>query len=310
LGHRFSLVLALAVLTAACAGGGAGGQVAATVNGTDITVAEVQAMSAPGPETDSTIDKGEFAVDLTSAIIDLAVRTAAKEQFSIEPTEQEIDAKVEQLSELITEARDMTLEEFLASQGIPDGQFRVIANQQVIRDKLNDQFHGEAVPASDADAELLRTSQGLSLVNACASHILVATEEEALAAKARIDGGESFAEVAMEVGTDGTASNGGDLGCSPLNRYVAEFAQAAAAAEINVVTGPVESEFGWHLILVRERSLPPSNQELKDQITTDRVNQLVDAWILETMQEATVEVQAEFGTWVTDPIPQVLAPTG
>ncbi|HUO46547.1 MAG TPA: peptidylprolyl isomerase [Acidimicrobiia bacterium] len=307
--HRLFLAVSLSVLVASCAGG-SGGQVAATVNGTDITVADVQAMTIPAEEAEETIDKTAFAVDLTGAIIDVVVIDAALEEFSIDPTDEEIDAKIVQLTDLITAAQDITLEEFLASQRLPESQFRVIAKQQVIRDKLNEQFRDEAVPASDPDAELLRTAQGLGLVNACVSHILVPTEGEAEDALTRIEGGEAFADVAAEVGTDGTAANGGELGCSALNRYVAEFGQAAADAEINEVTDPVESEFGWHLILVTERTGPPTNDELKEQITNDRVNQLVDAWLLGTMQDANVEVNAEYGSWVTEPVPQVVAPSG
>ncbi|HUO46489.1 MAG TPA: peptidylprolyl isomerase, partial [Acidimicrobiia bacterium] len=299
----------LAVLVAACAGG-AGGQVAATVNGTDITVADVQAMTIPAEESEETIDRTAFAADLTGAIIDLVVINAALEEFSIEPTDEEIDAKIAQLTDLITAAQDITLEDFLASQRLPESQFRVIAKQQVIRDKLNEQFRPDAFPASDADAELLRTAQGLGLVSACVSHILVPTEGEAETALDRIEGGEAFADVAAEVGTDGTAANGGELGCSALNRYVVEFGQAAADAEINEVTAPVESEFGWHLILVTERTGPPTNDELKEQITNDRINQLVDAWLLDTMEDAEVEVNAEYGSWVTAPVPQVVAPSG
>ena len=45
-----------------------------------------------------------------------------------------------------------------------------------------------------------------------ASHLLVETEEEALAAKARVDGGEEFADVAREVSTGPSGPNGGNLG--------------------------------------------------------------------------------------------------
>jgi parvulin-like peptidyl-prolyl isomerase len=299
--------LTISLALAACSGG-AGGQVAATVNGTDITVAEVQAMRLTTGETAGTIDKVAFATDLTGAIIDRVVVAVAKSELAIEPTEAEIDAKIVQMTDLISTAQGITLEDFLQNQGLTEDQFRVIANQQVIRDKLFEHFRPDVLEGSDADAELLRTAQGLGLVNACASHILVATEEEALAAKARIDGGEEFATVAMELGTDDTAATGGDLGCSALNRYVAEFAQAAAEARLGVVTNPVQSEFGWHLILVRERD-EPTLTELKDRITGDRVNQLIDAWLLDILQDAEVVVNAEFGTWEAGPIPKVVPPT-
>jgi peptidyl-prolyl cis-trans isomerase C len=292
---------------AACAGG-AGGQVAATVNGTDITVAEVQAMRiATDAEGEDTIDKVVFAEDLTGAIIDRVVVASVRTEFAIEPTDAEIEAKIAQMTELISTAQGISLADFLQNEDLTDEQFRVIANQQVIRDKLMEHFRDDVLPGSDADANLLRTAEGFGLVNACVSHILVPTEEEAIAAKVRIDGGEDFATVAMELGTDGTAATGGDLGCAALSRYVPEFAQAAAEARLGAVTNPVESQFGWHLILVRERD-EPTLAELKDRITGDRINQLVDAWLLETLQTAEVVVNAEFGTWQVQPFPKVVPP--
>lgn len=300
-------LLAIALFVAAC-GGGAGGQVAATVNGTDITVAEVQAMRLPTDDAESTIDKEVFATDLTSVIIDRIVVESVRAEFAIEPTDAEIEAKIAQMTELIGTAQGVTLADFLQNEGLTDDQFRVIANQQVIRDKLNEHFRPDVLPGSDADANLLRTAEGFGLVNACVSHILVVTEEEAVAAKARIDGGEDFATVAMELGTDGTAAAGGDLGCAALSRYVPEFAQAAAEARLGSVTNPVESEFGWHLILVRERD-EPTLDELKERITGDRINQLVDGWLLEALRAAEVVVNAEYGTWQVQPFPQVVPPT-
>jgi len=295
-------LVVLALVFAACSSGAGG--VAATVNGIDITVAEVQAMRA----TDAaTVDKATFATDLTDAIIDRAVVNAAKVEFSIEPSESEIEVKVQNLRVQIEEARGVSVEEFFATQNLPIERLHAIANQQVVRDKLVEHFGPEAVPATDADANLLLTTDPTGRVEACIRHILVPTEQEAIDAKGRIDGGEEFADVATDIGTDGTAAEGGDLGCQPLGLYVTEFRLAAADAEIGVVTEPVESEFGWHLILVESRD-EPSLDEIKDEINLGRVNQLVDAWLVDIVKQATVTVDAQYGTWVTDPRPMVQAP--
>lgn len=295
--------LTITGVLAACSGGPGG--VAATVNGIEIMVAEVQAMRTTEA---ATVNKSDFASDLTDAIIDRAVVNAAKEEFSIEPSEAEVDAKVQELTVQIEDSQGVPVEEFFASQNLPIDRLRVIANQQVVRDKLFDQFETEAVPATDADATLLLSSDTLGRTTACVRHILLATEQEAIEAKARIDAGEEFAAVATEIGTDATAPEGGDLGCEPLGLYVPAFAEAAASAQIGVVTAPVQSEFGWHLILVESRE-EPSLAELKEEITASRVNQLIDAWLVEIVTDATVTVEAQYGTWVTEPSPMVQAPT-
>jgi parvulin-like peptidyl-prolyl isomerase len=301
--HALIPTLTLTVVLAAC--GGRAGGVAATVNGVDIPVSEVQAMRI---SEEPTINKAAFAEDLTNAIINVAVVTAARDEFSIEPTSDEINVKKDELVTQLEASQGISIEDFFATQGLPIERLDVIANQQVIRDRLFEQFKAEAVPANDAEARLLLSSDPAGRTTACVRHILVPTEQEAIDAKARIDSGEDFAAVATEVGTDGTAAAGGDLGCQPLGMYVAEFSAAAIEAPIGVVTDPIETQFGWHLILVESRE-EPSLESLRQEIDAGRVNELVNAWLLETISGATVEVNEQYGVWVTEPTPMVQAPS-
>lgn len=72
--------------------------------------------------------------------------------------------------------------------------------------------------------------------------------------RARIEGGETFAEVAREMSEDpGSAPNGGDLGFFGPGQMTPEFEQAAFDAEPGALVGPVETPFGIHLILVEDR---------------------------------------------------------
>jgi peptidyl-prolyl cis-trans isomerase C len=99
-----------------------------------------------------------------------------------------------------------------------------------------------------------------------ARHILVATEDEAKAALARIKGGEDFAKVATEISKD-PGSEGGDLGWFTKDKMVPEFAEAAFKLEPGQVSDPVKSQFGWHIIKVEEKRMktfPPFDQ-VKDQ---------------------------------------------
>jgi hypothetical protein len=91
---------------------------------------------------------------------------------------------------------------------------------------------------------------------ACVSHILVDTEEEANDVLAELDAGADFATLAQERSTDeGSAQGGGVLPCTFTatfrNTYVGPFVDAALAAEMGVPTGPVATDFGYHVLLVR-----------------------------------------------------------
>lgn len=88
---------------------------------------------------------------------------------------------------------------------------------------------------------------------ACTRHILVASPGEARDVLARLDDGEPFADVAAQDSTDtGSAANGGSLGCMNTGQFaqtfVPEFVQAALDAEVGTPVGPVESQFGFHVI--------------------------------------------------------------
>ncbi len=93
-----------------------------------------------------------------------------------------------------------------------------------------------------------------SLLYADARHILVESEEKALEALRALQNGESFADLAGAISTDtGSGYRGGELGEAYVGNYVPEFRQAIEAAEIGELTGPIESEFGFHIIQVRSK---------------------------------------------------------
>jgi parvulin-like peptidyl-prolyl isomerase len=72
----------------------------------------------------------------------------------------------------------------------------------------------------------------------------------------RLGAGDSFAELAAEYSIDpGSGQQGGVLPCSSTgtfaNTYIPEFVDAALAADVGDPVGPVASQFGFHVILVR-----------------------------------------------------------
>ena len=102
-----------------------------------------------------------------------------------------------------------------------------------------------------------------------ARHILVATEDEAKAIKAELDGGKDFAQLATEKSTDPSAKqNGGDLGFFAKGMMVKPFEDAAFTMEVGAISNPVQSDFGWHVIKLEEKrtSQPPSMEQIAPQL--------------------------------------------
>jgi len=81
------------------------------------------------------------------------------------------------------------------------------------------------------------------------SHILVSKQSEALAILERINKGEKFGKLAKELSIDsGSAKKDGNLGYFTKGMMVKPFEEVAFKLQINEVSQPVKSEFGYHII--------------------------------------------------------------
>ncbi len=123
-----------------------------------------------------------------------------------------------------------------------------------------------------------------------AAHILVDSEETAKALLADIQGGAPFAEVAKANSTDGSAASGGDLGWFGLGAMVKPFENAVVAAKVGEVTGPVKSDFGWHLILVTEtrNAAAPALADVHDELGAQLQKEAISAFLKSVTDKAEV----------------------
>ncbi len=124
-----------------------------------------------------------------------------------------------------------------------------------------------------------------------AAHILVADEAKAIELKAELDGGADFATLAKANSVDtGSGANGGDLGWFGLGMMVAPFEEAVVGAEVGKLVGPIKSDFGYHLILVKEvRAVAaPTLDEVRDALAADIERIAVEAHIKALTDKATI----------------------
>lgn len=83
-----------------------------------------------------------------------------------------------------------------------------------------------------------------------ASHLLVKTKEEVEKLREEILAGKDFAEAAKEVSLCPSGRNGGDLGFFGKGQMVPEFETAAFSLPVGQVSEPIQTQFGWHLLVV------------------------------------------------------------
>lgn len=89
---------------------------------------------------------------------------------------------------------------------------------------------------------------------ASARHILVNTEDQCSELKKEIEGGASFADVAAKHSSCPSGAKGGALGEFGKGQMVKEFEDVVFTAEVNIVQGPIQTQFGYHLIEVTSRT--------------------------------------------------------
>jgi len=111
-----------------------------------------------------------------------------------------------------------------------------------------------------------------------ARHILVETQGEAIELITLLEGEADFSELAKERSTGPSGPSGGDLGWFTPDRMVAEFSTAVQALDDGAFTKiPVQTQFGWHVILREDsREVPPPPFEsvidtLKQQVEQQKL---------------------------------------
>lgn len=126
-----------------------------------------------------------------------------------------------------------------------------------------------------------------------ARHILVETEEDARGLIAELNDGADFAELAAEHSVGPSGAQGGDLGYFQERQMVAPFGEVAFSLQPGEFTQePVETEFGWHVILSEDRRMvePPSLEEVEDQLRSSLGQEVVQEILTEVGDSADIAV--------------------
>lgn len=304
LAHRFlPVVLALGVVLAACTDDGqsTSSDTAATVNGVDIPFALVEDnvrvvvdRDHGGMDSLSAEERAEIVEPLQRTIVSLLIQTELVAELArTQGVEIDLDEVESRYAEDVEQAggEDAFAEQLSGTMLTPD-LYRIVV--------LPTDMRLAAVQQSllvDEPAIELRTVR----------HILLESESEADAVVAELKDGDDFAQIAMDRSTDtGSGMQGGDLGPAPRGSYVEPFEIAVWGAQLNTIIGPVESQFGYHVIEVTGES----TREV-DELTQQDIDQLVGeamfALITDVLEASEVTVAPGLGEW--DPAAAtVLAP--
>jgi parvulin-like peptidyl-prolyl isomerase len=264
------------------------------------------ACSDTGDERVATVDGVAITVDDVRRYLQVEDRLALDEAFQRVVSEMIASrsferAFVDEFGELDRDdidARYRVLLDDLASQGLTaaDGVGIRGAKDEILELRARFEYISDEVVADVAGSEEFLQSllaDPVATATVCVRHILSQSMEEIVDVDERIEGGEAFDDVAAEL-------EGGDLGCQPASLYPVAFAEAALAADLGAVWGPFQSEVGFHLIIVDDRTVPTEAEITADPgsfVTEDVRGSVLNVWFGNAIGSSEISVEPRFGTW-------------
>lgn len=292
---KFRVTIAIILLALVAAACGDSGPAVATVNGHEITAEYMAELTGEGGQTIN-VNTEDFRQQLTVEIVWAAVVPAAKDQFDITVTDADVDERIAN-----PPARYQALFGQLEAEGTSEQFVRMEAERTLWRDRVI----AELIRREDGYIESTITDAPQEVTAGCVRHILVDNQLEAQAALDRLAAGEDFAALADELTMDDVTGSGVVGGCPVgFGGFVQPFAFAASTAPLNEPVGPVQSEFGFHIILVEQRIGPPTIDQLRD----DPVNfypgvtlsSFFTPWFNGVVRDADIDVADAVGRWSPD----------
>lgn len=270
------------------------GGVAATVNGVNITEDTItnyimSARSSLGYDSDEDwaqylVDNGLTPQSYRENAIDSYARqylvSAAIDEYGITVTDDEIDQAWQDAAANYDSEQDFI--DTLEGMGMDEESYRSSLESSLQQQKLYDEVAAVDDPTDDEIVTYL--NEHLSSYNDArrSSHILIrvasdaddATREEAQAkaqeALDKINSGElSFEDAAKEYSDDSSADDGGDVGWDKLTTFVTAYQDALSALDTGQMSGIVESDYGYHIILCTDRFNVDGSVSSVDEIPED-----------------------------------------
>lgn len=290
---RLAAFVAASALVAGC-GAAVPPSAAATVDGTEV----------PRPLLESVV----------SASLDGIIPAAEEAQGELGDEERTQLVEEQQRQMLTLLVQDAVIASVVADAGVEvdetdsadvraqiveavEGEERL--EELLVQDGLSMTVFDEVLVPQQARVIALREelAAGEDLETRTVRHVLVESEEEANEVVAALEADADFAELAAERSTDpGSAQQGGMLPPAPRDSYVPAFEEAVWEAEIGELVGPVETEFGFHVLEVVEEDVTPAEEldaAQTDQLVSAQVNELLER----AYTEADIQIDPAFGEW-------------
>ena len=250
--------------------------------------------------------------DKPPAIIELSARDEARERVIEEALiEQEIDRVNPPADEALVQQE---LKKMLKKQETKRQLKQAGRNREIVINNMRKQLYRRLQayeimevamhqdPASDEDVEEFynkNLNHFKTREQIHASHILIRDKSDIGREKLDVviealDSGRDFEELAREFSEDTSSEQGGDLGWLPRGQTVAKFEKVAFSLELDEISDPFETQFGWHIVRLHERqdartqSLEEVSEQIAMMLLRERRNESYRLFLQDLKEKATI----------------------
>ena len=298
---------------------------AAVVNGNKITIEEIEedlTRYESSTQFEQLAEQGDpqelkrrVEQQLLSQEIRRAVLAPKADELDIEVSDEEIQQRLDEIKAEYESPE--AFEKELQDQNLTLEQVEQLVADRLLEDELRAKVTEDAAP-SEEEVQAFYDENQERYEETEAQHILVEDRGQADDIATQLDAARDsdveslFAKLAKRFSIDeSNAANSGELGFFASGDFVAPFEKAAAKLDIEEISAPVQTEFGWHVIRVTDRRVAPLEEvaaDIEQELGQGAADEAWDAYVRKAYEEADVKVNPRYGEFDEESF-QVMDPT-
>lgn len=339
-----AFLVAVLVVLAGCQAAGpadsveSGAQKVATYDGGEITKGELDEQLKLFAQQSGTgeikPDSPEYKTALAQVMPQLVgteMAQAYAKENGITVSEKDVDKELDTIKEQVAQqaqsqgqnlGKEEAFKQALKQAGISEQQLRDDIRKNLPVQKVQEKVTGDAKP-SDKEVQTYydqnKKAQFSNPERRCVRHILFNKDQKKKAeeVKSQLDDGADFAKLAKKYSQDpGSAEKGGDLGCIGTGETVPDFEKAVFKADKGDILGPVETQFGYHVIQVtdiKKASVTPLKDvsgDIEAQLTQQKQATKFEDWIQDQEKKRHLKYLPGYKPEKTPPVSPGVSPGG
>jgi len=285
----------------------------AIFEGGEVTLGEVQQFaqqSGLGELSPQSPQYEALIAQIMPQLVEIEIAKAYAEEHDITVSEDEVNQEIERLKDQVVQqaqaqgqdvGREEAFDQALQQAGITEEELRQQIREQLPIQKVQERVAGDVGPSQQEVEQFYEQNKAAQFTTPetrCTRHILFNKDQKQKAeeVKQQLQNGGDFADLAKEYSQDpGSAEQGGALGCIGRGETVPNFEEAVFGAQQGEIVGPVETEFGYHIIEVtkiQEEATQPLSEveaQIRDQLTTEAQSEQFTAWLQKQKEQRNVK---------------------